>query len=960
MADEVEIRFTVDSGKAKRALKSIERAVDDVGDEAKDSQSAISKLGSVGARGLGSLTTAAVALTAAVAALAAVGFGAFVSASIDAASAAEETQNLFEVSFGEMAGAAEEWAQRTAAAIGVNDTTLKQFGGTLANITSSLGLTRDASFQMSTVLTELAFDLSSLQNVPFEQAFGALRSGIIGQTEPLTSLGINILDNNIKQTEFAQSILATGRQLTEQEKIIARFVSIIEQSETAQGDLIRTQDSWTNATRILGEAFTGLLEEFGTIIVESRTLGSAILLTQDVLRGLTEIVIRNKDSWRDFLENAIQAVAIAIPPLISITGSLVSALGTLGKAVSNVRLFWVNLIETLVKVSTFLPGLIPGLDGVRSGLVTFAEAQRTSVEQGLELSIALERGGEDLKRFGENAKISVKEFVDSLNGQSDATDEIVDGTERYTNALDELLTSFKSTSEGAALTTKELKTQQKEIDKARELFVRYSGAFGAIPTGVIEVNTSAIIDQAAAIRMAHDELEPYLVLAREKFPEVESAVKPVTDEYLRQAGVLENDLKPGMSGFNDFLSTTRGILGLLGIDTDNFFGKFLGGLQKGIDLLKGLGGLLGGIGSLFGGRGGGGGLGGLLGGLFGGGGGGIDAGAVPLGIPASALGAAGTTAGTGFLASFGSTVSSGLSSLAGTLGPLFTNPFTAIIGAGIAGFFGIKALFGGSSNFEKVGEEAGAAFGEGLSEGVQFGIVNLFEGRGGTIGQAIQLSLGEVIKDVTADGVANFDLLAEKISDTFSFLERGEITAAEAQNSLNASVSALLPFLDQLGTEGVAQLERLIASSELFGVTFTGIDEVVAFLGNRIATELPSQVATGVNSSIGSLDRLRSAARSINIPSFEGGREVFAQSGIRSSVFTSPTRLNVAEAGRAERVTVTPIGANVPSGGTGNARGGDTFNITTGSVLGTTEQLEAAIFRAVDQAKANGRLKNFD
>jgi hypothetical protein len=72
---------------------------------------------------------------------------------IDASSRAVEVQNLFSVSFGDMADAAEEWASRTSAAIGVNDTTLKEMSGTLFNMVSAMGISKDAAFDRTPPLS---------------------------------------------------------------------------------------------------------------------------------------------------------------------------------------------------------------------------------------------------------------------------------------------------------------------------------------------------------------------------------------------------------------------------------------------------------------------------------------------------------------------------------------------------------------------------------------------------------------------------------------------------------------------------------------------------------------------------------------------------------------------------------------------------------------------------------------
>lgn len=310
----------------------------------------------------------------------------------------------------------------------------------------------------------------------------------------------------------------------------------------------------------------------------------------------------------------------------------------------------------------------------------------------------------------------------------------------------------------------------------------------------------------------------------------------------------------------DVMSELRGVFNIFGISAESRLGKVLAGATKVFDTFNSLSGIIGKVAGLFGGGGGGGGglFGGLLGSIgsiFGGGGGGGGG----IAGAASGIAGAGTTAGTGFVTSLGSAASSGLSSLASTLVPLFTNPFTIGIGAALAGVFALKKIFGGPSNFERVGEELGLAIGE----GAQFGIVNLFEQRGGTIGQAIQLSLGEVIKEQVAAGTANFDQLTQKAADTFSFLERGEISATEAQGALNESVAQLLPHLNELGPAGTEQLQRIVGASEQFGVQFSGLQEIVAHLAETLGT----QVVAGANAAADALASVQLPGNVGSVPS---------------------------------------------------------------------------------------------
>ncbi len=215
-------------------------------------------------KGLGSTLMGLKVLVAGVAAGA---FAQFAKSAISAASEAEEVRNLFEVSFGDMTEAADKWAAETSVALGVNDTTLQRMSGTIVNMTKAMGFSEEGAFSMAKGLSQMALDAASFYNLPAEAAFNKIRSGITGEAEGLKALGIVVNENTINDTEYARAILATGRQLTNQEKVQARTIVIMESMKSAQGDLIRTQDSWANVTRTLGEKFTDFMEIIGAELI---------------------------------------------------------------------------------------------------------------------------------------------------------------------------------------------------------------------------------------------------------------------------------------------------------------------------------------------------------------------------------------------------------------------------------------------------------------------------------------------------------------------------------------------------------------------------------------------------------------------------------------------------------------------------------------------------------------------
>ena len=170
---------------------------------------------------------------------------------IKAAMDVVESESLFTVSMGSMANAARAWSEDLQASLGLNAYEVRRNVGVFYNMTTSMGLARSAAYKLSTDLTKLAYDMSSFYNMPVEEMFIKLQSGITGETEPLKRIGILVLDNVIKQYAYAEGIANVGAELTEQQKVMARYIAIMAQTKNANGDLARTITSPSNQLRLL-------------------------------------------------------------------------------------------------------------------------------------------------------------------------------------------------------------------------------------------------------------------------------------------------------------------------------------------------------------------------------------------------------------------------------------------------------------------------------------------------------------------------------------------------------------------------------------------------------------------------------------------------------------------------------------------------------------------------------------
>ncbi|ADL50562.1 phage-related protein-like protein [Clostridium cellulovorans 743B] len=242
---------------------------------------------------------------------------------------AVESENLFEVAMGSMAGDARQWSEETSKALGLNAYNVRKNIATYNSMLTSMGLANDESLKMSEGLTQLSYDMASFYNLKPEEAFEKLKSGISGEAEPLKALGILVNDTTIKTYAYTNGIAKQGAELTEAQKIQARYGAIMQATKNAQGDLGRTMDSPTNKLRIMKEQAQQIGIQFGQILIPVlEKLMNVIKPLMDKFQGLS------KEQQETIVK--IGLVTAAIGPIILIVGKVITIVGTLSSAIGTV------------------------------------------------------------------------------------------------------------------------------------------------------------------------------------------------------------------------------------------------------------------------------------------------------------------------------------------------------------------------------------------------------------------------------------------------------------------------------------------------------------------------------------------------------------------------------------------------------------------------------------------------
>ena len=359
---------------------------------------------------LGGLALGAVAVAGAIATIG--------PAAIKAASDLNESVSKANVVFGDSVKVIDAFAASSAEAFGIAKQAAYESTSTFGNLFTTMGLGKDSAAGMSVDIVKLAADLASFNNLDTADVLQKLRSGLIGEAEPMRSLGVMLTadaveakalamgltkvavdsgavtkatselaasqqrardilkmygneskkyDSALKDTEKKQKAL-TGAQaggvgpLTESAKLQARYALILEQTKTAQGDFARTSDGLANTQRILDATFKDISADIGTAFLPM-VLGVAQAVTPIVkalMPRLTEVLKK----LSPIITDVGNSIGIFVEVLMRTGNPLEAVRGALDNF-PNLKPMFENLVTG---VQSFLKSIQPVVDQVTAWL----------------------------------------------------------------------------------------------------------------------------------------------------------------------------------------------------------------------------------------------------------------------------------------------------------------------------------------------------------------------------------------------------------------------------------------------------------------------------------------------------------------------------------------------------------------------------------------------------------------
>ena len=279
-------------------------------------------------------------------------------ASIKMASDFEESANKSKVVFGNSAKVIEDFAKDSAISLGLSSQKAIESSATFGNLFKTMGVGTPVAADMSVKMVKLASDLASFHNIRPEDALEKLRSGLVGEAEPMRTLGVLLSENTVKLKAAELGYKAVGGQLTEQQKVMARYAIILEQTKTAQGDFSRTSDGVANSSRTVTAQFQDLGAGIGKELLPlAKELGGN-------LKGLL--------GWFNDLSPSAKSTAVDIAGIAAVAGPTAFAVGKLVGGVADATRVTKKFIEVAPGVINSLKGIELATLAARAGWLALA------------------------------------------------------------------------------------------------------------------------------------------------------------------------------------------------------------------------------------------------------------------------------------------------------------------------------------------------------------------------------------------------------------------------------------------------------------------------------------------------------------------------------------------------------------------------------------------------------------
>lgn len=180
--------------------------------------------------------------------------GKFVASTVKEASGLNEAINKTRLVFGDSEQQIRDWAKTSVTQMGLSERAALDAAGTFGAMLLPVGTSLEKTIEISTGLTQIAADLASTYDREVEDALIALRSGIIGEQEPLRRFGVNITEARLKLEALNSGLISATVDTNALSKVQERLDKAQRRANKALAEGGENSVEYTDALRDMEQA----------------------------------------------------------------------------------------------------------------------------------------------------------------------------------------------------------------------------------------------------------------------------------------------------------------------------------------------------------------------------------------------------------------------------------------------------------------------------------------------------------------------------------------------------------------------------------------------------------------------------------------------------------------------------------------------------------------------------------
>lgn len=194
-----------------------------------------------------------------------------------------QTMNNFKLVMGESAVQAQEFVDKAESILGLDPSKMQNSLSTFKSLAETFGITSDNAYKMSKNLTQLAADMSSMKGIGFDQALQKIKSGFVGEIEPMRAVGVALDKATLQQTAYNLGIEQRIDTMTRAQKTELLYYQMMSATTQMQGNMAKNLITPAAAIRQIQTEFQKLGRAIGSVLIP------AFMAIVPYIRAITEL-----------------------------------------------------------------------------------------------------------------------------------------------------------------------------------------------------------------------------------------------------------------------------------------------------------------------------------------------------------------------------------------------------------------------------------------------------------------------------------------------------------------------------------------------------------------------------------------------------------------------------------------------------------------------------------------------